>query len=232
VTLGSPGLRAGKSPDFLVLRGLARSGRSRTKAPGARIFSRNVANAHSGACRSRLQCWGLIGHGATRAVFASEQLGAACDAAPVSAGGHQLEPVRSAQAHGDRYWVRNHPHRHTQFPGSTPDRACSMAAYYVGWRKIAVGSITVILFGSSTPFGTDQVYEVSVGGEQGGCEENRWRARNERALWTPLISEGHGAPRLATGRPGTSLRWYDGYTSPYHHHDRVPPHGGRSQTRR
>ena len=31
VTLGSPGLRAGKSPAFLVLRGLDRSGRSRTK---------------------------------------------------------------------------------------------------------------------------------------------------------------------------------------------------------
>src|SRR5260370_18868892 len=49
VTLDSPGLRAGKSPDFLVLRGLARSGRSRTKVPGARIFSRNVASARS-AC--------------------------------------------------------------------------------------------------------------------------------------------------------------------------------------
>src|SRR5260370_34522988 len=49
VTLGSPGLRAGKSPDFLVLRGLARSGRSRVKVPGARILSRNVANARS-AC--------------------------------------------------------------------------------------------------------------------------------------------------------------------------------------
>src|SRR4030081_4015916 len=49
VTLGWPGLRAGKSPDFLVLRGLARSGRSRTKVAGARIFSRNVASARS-AC--------------------------------------------------------------------------------------------------------------------------------------------------------------------------------------
>src|SRR5271169_6940722 len=49
VTLGSPGLRAGKSPDFLVLRGLARSGRSRVKVPGARILSRKVANARS-AC--------------------------------------------------------------------------------------------------------------------------------------------------------------------------------------
>src|SRR6266699_734598 len=49
VTLGWPGLRAGKSPDFLVLRGLARSGRSRTKVAGARILSRNVASARS-AC--------------------------------------------------------------------------------------------------------------------------------------------------------------------------------------
>src|SRR6266480_7655647 len=49
VTLGWPGLRAGKSPDFLVLRGLARSGRSRMKVAGARIFSRNVASARS-AC--------------------------------------------------------------------------------------------------------------------------------------------------------------------------------------
>src|SRR2546430_995124 len=47
VTLGSPGLRAGKSPAFLVLRGLARSGRSRTKKPGWRIFSKNVASARS-----------------------------------------------------------------------------------------------------------------------------------------------------------------------------------------
>src|SRR6266568_6117032 len=49
VTLGSPGLRAGKSPDFLVLRGLARSGRPRVKVPGARTLSRNVASARS-AC--------------------------------------------------------------------------------------------------------------------------------------------------------------------------------------
>src|SRR3974390_280770 len=48
-TLGSPGRRAGKSPAFLVLRGLARSGRSRVKVPGARILSRNVATARS-AC--------------------------------------------------------------------------------------------------------------------------------------------------------------------------------------
>ena len=47
VTLGSPGLQAGKSPDFLVLRGLARAGRSRVKVPGARILSRNVASARS-----------------------------------------------------------------------------------------------------------------------------------------------------------------------------------------
>src|SRR5205823_3131681 len=36
-------------PDFLVLRGLARSGRSRVKVPGARTLSRNVARARS-AC--------------------------------------------------------------------------------------------------------------------------------------------------------------------------------------
>src|SRR5260221_5233683 len=47
VALGSPGRRAGKSPAFLVLRGLARSGRSRTKKPGMRIFTRNVASARS-----------------------------------------------------------------------------------------------------------------------------------------------------------------------------------------
>jgi hypothetical protein len=34
VTLVSPGLRAGKSPAFLVLQGLARLGRSQTKKPG------------------------------------------------------------------------------------------------------------------------------------------------------------------------------------------------------
>jgi hypothetical protein len=48
MTEGSPGLRAGKSPAFLDLRGLLRSGRSRTKVPGLRIFSRNVARASSG----------------------------------------------------------------------------------------------------------------------------------------------------------------------------------------
>ena len=32
---------------FLVARGLARSGRSRTKNPGSRILSRNVARARS-----------------------------------------------------------------------------------------------------------------------------------------------------------------------------------------
>ena len=47
VTLGSPGLRAGKSPAFLVLRGLARPGRPRTRKPGMRILSRNVASARS-----------------------------------------------------------------------------------------------------------------------------------------------------------------------------------------
>src|SRR6266498_5109272 len=37
----------GKSPAFLVLRGLARPGRSRTKNGGSRIFSRKVASARS-----------------------------------------------------------------------------------------------------------------------------------------------------------------------------------------
>src|SRR5690349_12615232 len=58
MTLGSPGLRAGKSPAFLVLRGLARSGRSRMKAPGARIFSKNVANARS-ACSGGKSRYGV-----------------------------------------------------------------------------------------------------------------------------------------------------------------------------
>jgi len=44
---GLAGLACGKSPPFLVLRGLARPGRSRTKVPGARIFSRNAASARS-----------------------------------------------------------------------------------------------------------------------------------------------------------------------------------------
>ena len=47
VTLGSPGLRVGKSPAFLVFRGLARSGRPPTAKPGMRIFSRNVARTRS-----------------------------------------------------------------------------------------------------------------------------------------------------------------------------------------
>src|SRR6266704_5833093 len=47
VTLGSPGVRAGKSPAFLVLRRLARSGRLRTADLGMSIFSRNVASARS-----------------------------------------------------------------------------------------------------------------------------------------------------------------------------------------
>jgi hypothetical protein len=42
-------VRAGKSPAFFVARGLARSGRSRTKNLGSRILSRNVARARS-AC--------------------------------------------------------------------------------------------------------------------------------------------------------------------------------------
>jgi hypothetical protein len=49
VTLTTLGwsLRAGKSPAFLVARGLARSGRSRTKNRGCRILSRKVARARS-----------------------------------------------------------------------------------------------------------------------------------------------------------------------------------------
>ena len=46
-TLGSSGLRAGKSPAFFVRLGLARLGRSRTKNFGSRILSRNVATARS-----------------------------------------------------------------------------------------------------------------------------------------------------------------------------------------
>ena len=40
-------LRAGKSPAFLVARGLARLGRSRTKKAGSRILSRKAAMARS-----------------------------------------------------------------------------------------------------------------------------------------------------------------------------------------
>lgn len=47
VTLVRPGWRAGMSPAFLVFRGLARSGRSRTEKPGVRIFSKNVVRARS-----------------------------------------------------------------------------------------------------------------------------------------------------------------------------------------
>jgi hypothetical protein len=49
VTLTTLGLslRAGKSPAFLVARGLARSGRSRTNNRGWRILSRKVARARS-----------------------------------------------------------------------------------------------------------------------------------------------------------------------------------------
>jgi hypothetical protein len=61
VTLGSAGLRAGKSPAFLVLRGLARSGRSRTKKPGMRIFSRNVARVPPKVVHgSRLRSWRTV----------------------------------------------------------------------------------------------------------------------------------------------------------------------------
>ena len=45
-TLGRS-LRAGKSPAFLVARGLARLGRLRTKKAGSRILSRKVARARS-----------------------------------------------------------------------------------------------------------------------------------------------------------------------------------------
>ena len=46
-TLGSSGFRAGKSPAFFVRRGLARSGRFRTKKFVSRILSRKVATARS-----------------------------------------------------------------------------------------------------------------------------------------------------------------------------------------
>jgi len=42
VTLGSPGLRAGKSLALLLLRAPARPGRSRTKKADMRIFSKKV----------------------------------------------------------------------------------------------------------------------------------------------------------------------------------------------
>ena len=45
---GLAGLSGGKVAGFLDFPGLARSGRSRTKNPGMRIFSRNVAMASSG----------------------------------------------------------------------------------------------------------------------------------------------------------------------------------------
>ena len=47
MTLGSPGLRAGKSLAFLLLRGLTRPGRSRTKQADMRIFSKKAATARS-----------------------------------------------------------------------------------------------------------------------------------------------------------------------------------------
>src|ERR1017187_8451054 len=46
---GLAGLAGGEVAGFPGLAGLARSGRSRTKVAGARIFSRNVASARS-AC--------------------------------------------------------------------------------------------------------------------------------------------------------------------------------------
>ena len=44
MTLGSPGLRAGKSLAFLLLRGLARPGRSRAKQADMRIFSKKSSD--------------------------------------------------------------------------------------------------------------------------------------------------------------------------------------------
>ncbi len=48
MTLGSPGLRAGKSLAFLLLRGLTLPGRSRTKQADMRIFSKNRAGRGEG----------------------------------------------------------------------------------------------------------------------------------------------------------------------------------------
>jgi hypothetical protein len=42
-----PVFAGGKSPAFLVARGLARSGRSRTKKPGLMILRRKVARVRS-----------------------------------------------------------------------------------------------------------------------------------------------------------------------------------------
>ena len=44
---GLAGFPGGEVARLLVFRGLARSGRSRVKKPGMRIFSRNVARARS-----------------------------------------------------------------------------------------------------------------------------------------------------------------------------------------
>ena len=44
---GLAGLAGGEVAAFLVFLGLARSGRSRVKKPGMRIFSKNVARARS-----------------------------------------------------------------------------------------------------------------------------------------------------------------------------------------
>ena len=53
VTLGSPGLQAGKSPDFLVLRGLARSGRSRVKVPGGEDLEQERGEREIGVLRGK-----------------------------------------------------------------------------------------------------------------------------------------------------------------------------------
>jgi hypothetical protein len=47
MTLGSPGLRAGKSLAFLLLGGLTRPGGSRTRQADMRIFSKKAAIARS-----------------------------------------------------------------------------------------------------------------------------------------------------------------------------------------
>ena len=56
MTLGSPGLRAGKSLGFLLLGGLTRPGRARTKQADMRIFSKKAAiarSSRSGGSRDR-----------------------------------------------------------------------------------------------------------------------------------------------------------------------------------
>src|SRR5712692_11015022 len=89
VTLGSPGLRAGKSPAFLVLRGLARPGRSRTRNRESRIFSRNVASARSrwSGGESRRDGAGRGGEGVREADPAGGDPGGVCAGADQLADG-------------------------------------------------------------------------------------------------------------------------------------------------